>query len=85
VAGVQQAKSQSSGSFNMYQRPHIMNWLFQQGMKRRKIKSDLRIATEKLHASSSNLNKSFWPYYLFIKEHDKKLGKELDKYLEIPQ
>ncbi|UCD03679.1 MAG: replication factor C large subunit [Candidatus Woesearchaeota archaeon] len=85
VAGVQQAKSQSSGSFNMYQRPHIMNWMFQQGMKRRKIKSDLRIATEKLHASSSNLNKSFWPYYLFIKEHNKKLGKELDKYLEIPQ
>jgi replication factor C large subunit len=85
VVGVQQAKSQSSGSFNMYQRPHIMTWMFQQGMKRRKIKSDLRIATEKLHASSSNLNKSFWPYYLFIKEHNKKLGSELDKYLEIPQ
>ena len=69
----------------MYQRPKIMNWMFQQGMKRRKIQSDLKIAKDKLHASSSNLNKSFWPYYKFIKEHNKKLAEELNKWLEIEQ
>lgn len=83
VVGVQQAKEESSRSFNMYQRPKIMSWLFRRSIKRRKIASELSIAKEKLHASSSNLNKSFWPYYQFIKEKDKKMGKELDSWLEI--
>lgn len=83
IVGVQQAKSESSRFFNLYQRPKILNWMFRRGLKRRKINSELSIAKEKLHASYSNLNKSFWPYYKFIQENNKKMAKELDSWLEI--
>lgn len=83
VAGVQKAKSKSHKGFVMYKRPKIMNWMFQKGRKRRKIKGELKSAGEKLHASSSRLNKSFWPYYKFIKKHNNEVGNKIDEWLDI--
>ncbi len=81
VAGVQQAKNIASRRFVMYQRPELLLKLFVMAAKRRKMKAISNQVSDKLLASSNELQKNFWPYYQFISNNNPEYAEELNYYL----
>ncbi len=83
VAGVQQAKKATNPAIIKYQRPALLLKLYIRAIRRKKMEAMSRQVCHKLHAGSGTLLAAFWPYYNFIKLHNKKMGAEIDEFLEI--
>jgi len=81
VAGVQQAKEASNPRFVKHQRPSILLKLYIGAAKRKKSKGITKQIGPILHASSKNLEKSFYPFYEFIQKNNPEYAKELDEWL----
>jgi replication factor C large subunit len=81
IAGVQQAKKSTNPNFVTHQRPELLLSLYIRAAKRKKIKGLGAQVANILHASSTRLAKSFWPYFVYIQEHNEKQAAELSEYL----
>jgi replication factor C large subunit len=81
VAGVQHAKEYTSARFIKYQRPSILLKLYIRAAKRRKSRGITKQVGSILHASSRNLEKSFYPFYEFIQKNNPKYAEEIDEWL----
>ena len=78
VAGVQQAKDKANEKFIKHKKPTMLMKLFIRAAKRKKYRGLADQVSDKLHASSRVLQKDFVPYFDFITEHNKEMGKELE-------
>lgn len=81
IAGVQLAKKSTNPNFVMHQRPELLLSLYIRAAKRKKIKGLGAQVASILHASSTRLAKSFWPYFVYIQEHNENQAAELSEYL----
>ena len=82
TSGVQQAKKEVSQTISSYKRPELLMKIYRYASKRKKAKGISDQISKKMHTSSRALIKNFYPYFDFIKLNNKKMGKELTKYLE---
>mgnify|MGYP001165015421 CR=1 FL=1 len=82
TSGVQQAKKEVSQTISSYKRPELLMKIYRYASKRKKAKGISDQISKKMHTSSKALIKNFYPYFDFIKLNNKKMGKELTKYLE---
>ncbi len=81
--GVQQAKEIASRRFVAYQRPELLLKLFIRAAKRRKMRAVSDQISDKLHTSSLEIEKNFWPYYQFIVENSPETAEKIAGYLGI--
>ncbi len=81
IAGVQMAKKSTNPKFVLHQRPELLLSLYIRAAKRKKMKGLGAQVSNILHASSTRLAKSFWPYFVYIQEHNEKQAAELSEYL----
>ncbi|MEK9635168.1 MAG: replication factor C large subunit [Candidatus Woesearchaeota archaeon] len=82
TSGVQQAKKEVSQTISSYKRPELLMKIYSYASKRKKAKGISDQISKKLHTSANALMKDFYPYFDFIKQNNKQMGKELTKYLE---
>ena len=61
----------------MHQRPEILLKFWIRAAKRKKLKSLVEQMGGKLHASASELEQSFWPYFKVIQERNPEYASEL--------
>ena len=78
VAGVQQAKDEPNKKFIKHKKPTMLMKIFIRAAKRKKYRGLAEQVSDKLHASSRVLQKDFVPYFDFISEKNKKMGKDLE-------
>jgi replication factor C large subunit len=81
IVGVQHAKETTNPRFIVHKRPELLLKLFMRASKRKKIRALAKSAGPKLHASSRQLTKSFFPYLEFIRTRNQEYAEELENSL----
>ncbi|MEM2874105.1 MAG: replication factor C large subunit [Candidatus Nanoarchaeia archaeon] len=78
LVGVQQAKSETSKRFIVYQKPELLLKFFIMAAKRKKMQALAQDLANIMHTSSNRLQRTFWPYYSYVANKGKKFALGLD-------